>query len=100
MIAAYNSSGLTARSNGAGSTISGAAGPSAKLTIVVIGEIIAIVWRRSGTAAGWRYGTIRAITMMISSMTADGQVAAGGQDLSSAASRIPGGGGERAVGAR
>ena len=99
MIAASNSSGPTASSNGAGSIIFGAVGMWPKHTIAAIGEIIAIEWQGSGTAAGWRYGTMHATTMMISSLTVGGQVAAGGREPSSA-SGIPGGGGELAVGTR
>jgi hypothetical protein len=84
MIAASNSSGPIASSNGAGSIIFGAVGMWPKRTIAAIGEVIAIEWQGSGTAAGWRYGMMCAITMMISSLTVGGQVAAGGREPSSA----------------
>ena len=82
----------------------GAVGLGPKGIIAAIGEIIEIEWQRSGTTAEWRYGTVCAITMIISSITDGGQVAGGGQepcqDHLSVGSGIPGGGGELAVGTR
>jgi hypothetical protein len=52
MTAASNSSGPTASSNGAGTTIFGAVGMWSKRIIAVIGEIIEIEWQSSGTSAG------------------------------------------------
>jgi hypothetical protein len=102
MIAASNSSGPAASSNGAGSIIFGAVGMWPKRTIAAIGEIIEIEWQRTGTIAEWRYGTVCAITVIISSITDGGQVAGGGQESRQdpllVASGIPGGGGELAVG--
>jgi hypothetical protein len=100
MMAAYNSSKPTESGNGAAPNIFGTVGMWLKPIIAAIGEVIEIELQRSGTAAGWRYGTACGTTTMASSMTDGGQVAAGGQDPLSVGSRIPGGGGELAVGTR
>jgi hypothetical protein len=52
-----------------------------KRTVAAIESIIVIEWQRSGTIAEWKYGTVCATTMIISSITDGGELAGGGQGV-------------------